>query len=308
MITVLIMSGIFNPPKSPVDTTIEGEVVADSSKHDGKNLQLIDLPIRIKATPTPSDACTGDSGKPVGPDCVCPDAHVICEKGKCVKIIKELSGPFYQDSTCEQWDKNGWCGPMYAPEDGKAYCIGKPVIYLYPEKDTLVDVAVKTAGKIAVSDPLYPVDGWKDVLAHPDGTLIYKNKQYRELFYESETHDLKRPKAGIVITKQNLKTDLLSFITQLGLTREDEQNEFLDWWLPRLAQIKTDKIFVSILENDEKQRLDKVIISPKPNTMIEFIVYFAPLSNNETVIPLILPPTPIRTGFTAVEWGGVIGK
>lgn len=41
------------------------------------------------------------------------------------------------------------------------YCMGKPVIYLYPLVKTLVDVLIHTSGEIIVSDPLYPEGGWK---------------------------------------------------------------------------------------------------------------------------------------------------
>ncbi len=270
-----------------------------------QNLQLKNVSFQPKPTPVLS-GCVADGGRKIPPDCKCPDAHVTCENGKCVKIDYDKSGDAFKNYTCAQWDQTGWCGPVFTPEGDGDYCIGKPVIYLYPERPTYVDVTVKTEGNIVVSDPLYPTGGWKGVLALPDGTLKYQNKKYRELFYESESHSLNRPKTGIIISMKNLELELRSFITQLGLTKADEQQEFLDWWIPRLQSIKTDRLFVSILEKNEKERVDQVLISPKPDTMIEFIVYFAPLSDGETVTPLVLPPTPKRTGFTAIEWGGVI--
>ncbi len=165
---------------------------------------------------------------------------------------------------------------------------------------------VKTAGEIVVSDPHYPIGGWENILANPDGHFQYHNKTYRELFYETSTTDVKRPSTGIVMDKKNLNSQLTEFIRKIGLTRHDEQQEFLDWWIPKLMNLASDRIFVSILERDEKDRLDSVEITPKPDTFIDFIVYFAPFSNNETVSPLQLPHTPQRQGFTAIEWGGVI--
>jgi hypothetical protein len=49
-----------------------------------------------------------------------------------------------------------------------------------------------------------------------------------------------------------------------------------------------------------------VNISPKPDTFIEILVYFKPLKQQIPLAPLILPVTPKRIGFTAVEWGGTI--
>lgn len=265
----------------------------------------------ISPTPTPQgDACNHDMSKKSDPDkCQCTAWLVKCENNKCVDVNLEKSGiPGTKGEICANFDKYNWCATFSKEGDGW-YCIGKPVIYLYPERPTLVEVAVITEGKVVVSDPqIESFGGWKNVLAHPDGTLFYKNATYRELFYETDTTKVTRPNAGIIIEKENLRSKLLAFVTQLGLTRQDEQEEFLDWWIPRLNSISTDKLFVSVLERDEKERLDQVVITPKPDTFIDFIVYFAPLEDHQTVTPLVIPPTPQRKGFTAIEWGGVIAK
>ncbi len=265
----------------------------------------------ISPTPTPQgDACNHDMSKKSDPEkCQCTAWLVKCENNKCVDVNLEKSGmKGTKEEICAQFDQNNWCTTFSKEGDGW-YCIGKPVIYLYPTTPTLVDVAVVTEGKIVVSDPqIEKGNQWTNVLAMPDGTLHYQSEQYRELFYETGTAEVKRPKAGVIMDKNNLKKELLAFITRLGLTRQDEQQEFLEWWLPRLENIKTEKIFASVLEDDEKKRVDEVKINPKPDTFIDFIVYFAPLSDNETITPLVLPAPPERRGFTAIEWGGVIGK
>lgn len=316
---VLLTSGAM-VNKSAVDKTEqfgEEEVSPESGK---QNLQLKTLKFKPKPTPK-TDSCNHDMSKPIDDldTCECTAWVVKCEGGKCVDVDLDKSGmPGTKDSICQLFDQSSWCQAFSGGKDGW-YCIGKPVIYLYPEKETYVNVSVKTEGKVVVSDPQIEnygdrlrnataSQGWKNVLAYPNGTLFYQGKQYRELFYESETKEVKRPERGLVMEKSKLRTSLLSFIAQLGLTREDEQMEFLDWWIPRLERINSEKLFVSILEKDEKERLDKVFISPKPDTFIEFIAYFAPLSENEMVEPLVLPPTPERKGFTAIEWGGVIGR
>ena len=87
----------------------------------------------------------------------------------------------------------------------------------------------------------------------------------------------------------------------------DEQTEFLDWWLPRLRDLNTPYILFSIIDRDEKDRIDKLNISPKPDTLIDFMAYFRPLNKPVDIPPLILPQTPPkRVGFTAVEWGGIL--
>lgn len=286
----------------------------DSSSQQN-NLQLKDVSF-TKVTPPPTADCNHDNGNTTTSDCDCPQALIECKDKKCIKVYKSgmipnppSDGDCQKDPQHSQYD--GWCTMEgLAPKDG-VYCLGKPVIYLYPQKPTLVDVTVKTEGKIVVSDPTYPDEGWKNVLANPDGKLLYQGKTYRELFYETESRKLNSPQKGLVFERSKLETKLLAFITQLGLTQSDEQREFLDWWLPRLKALNSPYIFVSLLDNNEKKRLDNVEINPRPDTFIDFIVYFSeyhPVPGSALPPLLVLPEAPKRVGFTAVEWGGVIGR
>ena len=50
----------------------------------------------------------------------------------------------------------------------------KPVIYLYPEKETDVTVKISLDGELTCTYPAYD-DGWK-VTAQPDGTLKWMGK------------------------------------------------------------------------------------------------------------------------------------
>ncbi|MEI6533139.1 MAG: hypothetical protein WCO06_04845 [Candidatus Roizmanbacteria bacterium] len=184
-------------------------------------------------------------------------------------------------------------------------CYGKPVIYLYPEREMNIDVKMQTSGIIFASDPLYE-NGWKNILAYPSGKLEYQGKTYRELFYETKLDEQPpQPTTGVFIPRAMLFTQLSDLTKQLGLL-PDEQKEFLDYWIPKLQNRDIPYYFVSIIGKEYKEITDKLIISPQPDTFIEFIVYFKPVQIPFTVNTLMLPPTPIRKGFTAVEWGGVI--
>ncbi len=186
------------------------------------------------------------------------------------------------------------------------YCMGKPVIYLYPEKTTLVDVELTIPGFIYVSIPSYPDGGWKNVEAHPDGKLIYKGKEYSNLYYESQVQDVKAPSNGIFIKTANLKPKLTEITSTLGLNKT-EQKEFLEYWLPKLYGLKKPYILFSLLDPSEKDRVDHVDINPKPATFIEFLAYFKGVDKPYEIPGLKLPTTPPkRIGFTAVEWGGTI--
>ncbi len=186
-------------------------------------------------------------------------------------------------------------------------CIAKPVVYLYPLTPTLIDVKVTSPGRVYVSDPEYPEGGWKNVLAYPDGSLVYQNKSYHELYYESDVDKVNPPKDGIVIAKKDLKKKLTELTTRLGL-RGIEQDEFLEYWLPELYKLDAPLVLFSIIDPVEKERIDHVEINPKPDTFIAFLAYFKPLETQPTNLkPLIIPENPPkRIGYTAVEWGGTI--
>lgn len=303
---ILMTSGrMFNTSITNPDEKFDNPTTSSDPKK--QNLQLKKLTFQPRPTPV-TDTCNHDMSKKADlATCKCTAWLVKCESGACVDVDESKSGiPGTKEEVCKQFDQNNWC-QIFSKEGDGWYCIGKPVIYLYPEIPMLVDVKVITKGNVVVSDPKIETGGkWTNVLAHPNGILFYKNFAYRELFYETESRTLNQPKSGFVVKSTNLEKELLSFIERLGLIREDEKDEFLDWWLPRLEAYDSPYWFVSILEKEEKERVDKVEILPKPDTFIEFIAYFRPLEKEVKVQELTLPPTPRRIGFTAVEWGGVI--
>ncbi len=189
-----------------------------------------------------------------------------------------------------------------------AWCDAKPVIYLYPIKKTLVNVSLTVPGTIPVSIPHYPSDGWENIEAYPDGHFIYQGNSYNELFYESSISKTTLPDSGIVTSISSMTTTLTTLATKLGLN-ERETNELVAYWMPRLNALNSPYFVVSIFSPEAKQIIDKITINPKPDTMIEFIMYFKPLANPVVIKQLQLPPTPpVRQGFTAVEWGGIIDR
>jgi hypothetical protein len=240
-------------------------------------------------------ALDDDNGVAVSPDCQCIDQVLNCKDGK----------GYNDDGTPSTISE--FCGTPFAPGNGR-YCVGKPVIYLYPQSPTFVDVRVKSIGKVVISDPLYPQDGWKHVLAYPSGQLLYQGKNYQELFYESEVSQLDQPTTGVIIPAADLASQLTRITTIVGLNKS-EQQEFLSYWLPTLSRLHSPYFLFSIVDPNEKERIDHLDIAPTPDTFIGFLAYFKPLSVPYTNLPpLKLSPTPQRHGFTVVEWGGVIGK
>jgi hypothetical protein len=240
-----------------------------------------------------------DDGVIVPDTCRCADLTVVCSNGNPVNITPGQFGSLPVDGLIT-------CGaPPYA-ENGR-YCVGKPVIYLYPTDPTFVTVQVNTIGSIVESNPTYPQGGWKNVLAYPNGNLEYQNQPYTELFYESSVNSLQKPEKGIVIPKDELTENLNSVLDKLGLI-SNEKKEFIAFWLPKLQALNSPYIFFSVLSSSSKDTVDHVVITPKPDTQIAFIAYFKPVNTANYGSALELPPTPQRIGFTSVEWGGVIDK
>lgn len=186
------------------------------------------------------------------------------------------------------------------------YCHAKPIVYLYPENPTLVDVLLEIPGIITVSDPQYPAGGWQDVLAQPNGDLWYGEAQYPYLYYEAEVDKVNPPGTGIVIKTTHLEPMFRTILTQYGLNKK-EINDFTEYWVPRLQSENKPYVLFSILDPIEKDRIDRVIINPKPETRIEISAYFKLLDAPVAIAPMALPASPPkREGFVMVEWGGTI--
>lgn len=271
-----------------------------------KSSPSVKRPAAPRPEPTKNpNACNHDNGKKMQPGCSCEVLIIECRGDTCISQRTE-SHP--TKKPCVDAVKHVCGNPILGNDGDGEYCFGKPVIYLYPEVPTLVNVAIKTTGFVFISDPqIEEGNTWTDVTAHPDGTLFYKGEKYKELFYETKSETLTPPKKGLSIKSEHLKTELLELITKMGLTQKHEQDEFLDWWLPRLEAYDSAYWFVGILDADEKKKHDTVIINPKPDTFIEFIVYFKPLQKPFQGEKFELPSKPpARDGFTAIEWGGVI--
>jgi hypothetical protein len=180
---------------------------------------------------------------------------------------------------------------------------GKPVIYLYPEKPTTV--TVKVGANITKSEPTYPKSGWT-VLANPNGQLTYQGQSYSSLFWEGTGHGLypEISNRGFVVAKKDLISTIISHLSQLGLNQQ-ETADFLEFWQPKLPTSPYTRL--TWLTTGEMNQLAPLAVSPRPDIAIRIFLDFAPLEK-----PIVLTPqklsAPARTGFTLVEWGGLLVK
>lgn len=174
----------------------------------------------------------------------------------------------------------------------------KPVIYLYPEKETAVSVKLDLSGKLTCTYPAYN-NGWQ-VTAAPDGTLTDANRlAYNYLYWEGETNARWDLSKGFCVRGADTAAFLEDALAKLGLNRR-EANEFIVYWLPLMQENPYNVISFQTDAYTDAARLD---VSPAPDTVIRvFMTWQATDAFQE--IPSQTLTAPDRTGFTVVEWGG----
>lgn len=183
----------------------------------------------------------------------------------------------------------------FEPDSMMAY---KPVIYLYPEKTTDVDVKLSLNGEFVCTYPKYE-NGWF-VTASPDGTLTDKNGQtYNYLYWEGDINADYSFEKGFCVKGEDSAKFLEGALSELGLNRK-EANEFIVFWLPLMEKNPYNIISFQSEHYTDAARLD---INPKPDTLIRVFMTFkaaetcVEIENQELCAP-------DRQGFTVVEWGG----
>lgn len=179
---------------------------------------------------------------------------------------------------------------------------GKPVIYLYPQKKEKISVKIDPVGGMTKSDPLYN-GGW-NVVASPDGRIINSadNAQYPYLFWEGRGGLYDTPNKGFVVSQSGVHQLLEEKLSLFGLN-EKERQDFEEFWEPRMQG--SPYYFVTFMGNNVMDKIAPISISPKPDTVIRVLMDFKPLQNPITVQGYHIS-TPVRKGFTVVEWGGVL--
>lgn len=182
-----------------------------------------------------------------------------------------------------------------------AHC--KPAIYLYPEKPTNVNVKVKTKGELLYTRPLYPANGW-NVLAYPDGKIVYRGKSYDYLYYESRIPDdlIDKPKEGFTVSYKELPNLYDDILPKLGLS-DNQVAGFKEYWERTLPA--SPYYFIGIMSEENINDFEPLDVNPKPATIIRVRLYFEALDKKiEIQEPKI--QTPKKTGFSLVEWGGMV--
>ncbi|MBI5614265.1 hypothetical protein HY947_05045 [Candidatus Gottesmanbacteria bacterium] len=180
---------------------------------------------------------------------------------------------------------------------------GKPAIYLYPKYTMPVNVTIHPQGIVFNTDELYNPDifGWK-IIAKPNGTITQENETRDSLYYEAMIKP-KIPDRGYIVSQSHLMKSLSDYSLRLGLSQNENQ-AFLAFWKPKIPSAPFYQL--SHLSRKEINSLYPLSMSPEPDTLIRVEIYIKPLAQYSHIEPPIFEQVPLRHGFAAVEWGGIL--
>ena len=181
----------------------------------------------------------------------------------------------------------------------------KPIIYLYPEKTSEIQVKLLKEESLTCTYPKYR-NNW-NVIAKPNGDLkeIVTGKNLYALYYENKSNvDFKVEEDGFVVKGEDSASFLEEKLAILGLN-DREKEEFIVYWLPKLEANKYNYIrFATMEEINENMPLE---VNPKPKSVIRILMTYKGLEKPIKVKEQKLE-TKNREGYTLVEWGGTLIK
>ncbi len=191
----------------------------------------------------------------------------------------------------------GWVKAEYIAFEGG---MAKPVIYLYPQRETKVSVNLNIInGALTCSYPGYN-HGW-DVTAFPGGRIINNadGKEYSYLYWEAISNIKYDFSKGFVVRGSDTVSFLQNKLAEIGLTPK-EYNEFIVYWLPLMQDNEYNLIsFQDAVYTNTAQ----LKITPQPDSILRIFMAYKPLNEKIEIEEQTFTQFN-RTGFTVVEWGG----
>ena len=175
----------------------------------------------------------------------------------------------------------------------------KPIIYIYPEKETEVHVKLWTPKNLLHTYPKYNPEKWWNVIAQPNGDLedIDTWRKLYALYWEWKNETPTNFDEWFVVKWEDIMPFLEEKLALLWLN-EREAEEFIVYWLPQMENNEWNLIrFETKAEQDENMPLN---ITPKPDTVIRVMMDWKAI-DEPINIPEQQVTTPERKGFTVVE-------
>lgn len=186
----------------------------------------------------------------------------------------------------------------YRQEDPASCVLAKPVIYLYPEKETEVEVQLDLDGELVSSWPAYE-GGWT-VTAQPDGTLTdAAGNEYSYLFWDALNDTEWDFSQGFCVAGEDTGEFLRQTLSDMGLTAK-EYNEFIVYWLPLMQESAYNLISFQGEIYEESAKLD---ITPRPDSVLRVFMAWKSVRKPVEIAAQTFEPF-VREGFSVVEWGG----
>ena len=252
-----------------IDLYSSGSCIVNESNYQIKDLNINNSVLEAEIDYDLSGGCAGGAG-----------VATFIEVNKDIKDIKITYNNLYNNST---------------------NVVFKPVLYLYPEKETEVSITFEHPDYLIISYPEYQ-SNWH-ITANPNGDLYDDHgNYYYALYWEEENQNKVNFEEGFYVEKENAIEFLEEKLTKIGLNAK-ERNEFIMYWLPILNQNEKNLVYFELTE--EKENYNKLIINPAPDSLLRLTMHVKKVNEKTNIKEQILP-TFNRIGFSAVEWGGVI--
>lgn len=179
----------------------------------------------------------------------------------------------------------------------------KPVIYVYPETTSQLNIKLDLKGEFVFTYPPYN-NGW-DFVADPNGTIHLDNKEYKYLFWDGMSQIKMKTidwEEGFVVERGNLLTFFEEKLTAMGLS-SIEQQDYITYWVPLMNKNK--KNYIHFIFNEEYNEYANISITPKPDNMLRvFMLWSGADEMGEIKLQPQILPSLQREGLTVIEWGG----
>ena len=176
----------------------------------------------------------------------------------------------------------------------------KPVLYLYPTKKTKVTVNFEHEDMLTTTYPKFNKE-WV-VTANTNGDLYDKDgNYYYALYWEENGNHRVDFSEGFYVEKENAIKFLEEKLNYIGLNKR-ERNEFIMYWLPVLEKNKKNLVYFELTK--ERDSYNKIKINPQPDSLLRIAIHIKKVNKKTNIKEQKLTKFN-RTGFSAIEWGGV---
>lgn len=205
----------------------------------------------------------------------------------------------------------------------------KPAIYLYPKNTTQISVKLGKTIKYKNVIPQYK-NGWY-VEAEPNGDLKdlqpkYTNCEklpYKEFGFEYSKQaceinkypyiywdgvqvvkPVPKKNEGFIVKSENIEDFLDKKADELNFNKE-EKAEFVRYWNKKVKNTGWKQVKIYFLQNEDVENYLPLYIDPRPDSINRVEIVITKAKKNEKIKEQTLIPFN-RSGYTMVEWGGMI--